>query len=101
MLCQDLYRFQAARRIEVAKSGLAVTSRAIVSAAQMTLERNRLRVEHLAKQVELLSPDRVLKRGYSLTMKDGKVVTDASRLESEDVLTTRLACGDVQSIVKS
>lgn len=92
---------QAARRIEVAKSGLAVTSRAIVSAAQMTLERNRLRVEHLAKQVELLSPDRVLKRGYSLTMKDGKVVTDASTLESGDVLTTRLACGDVQSIVKS
>ncbi|MDL2247727.1 exodeoxyribonuclease VII large subunit [Bacteroides sp. OttesenSCG-928-J23] len=46
------------------------------------------------------SPERILKRGYSLTLKDGKVVTDVSQLKPGDVLTTRVSNGEVKSVVE-
>ena len=41
------------------------------------------------------SPEKLLSRGYSITLKDGKAVTDASLLQPGDQLTTRLLKGEV------
>lgn len=90
----------AERRIESARKDLAFFAQRVSSSAGRLLERHRAYVDSLAKQVELLSPERVLKRGYSLTLKDGKTVTDAAGLRAGDVLTTRFAAGETQSVVK-
>lgn len=50
--------------------------------------------------IRMASPDYVLKRGYSLTLKEGKIVKQASGLLSGDELTTRFADGEVRSIIK-
>ena len=50
--------------------------------------------------VKMASPDYVLKRGYSLAMKDGKIVKHAVELCQGDEITTRFADGDVKSIVE-
>ena len=50
--------------------------------------------------IKMASPDYVLKRGYSLALKDGKIVKHAVELRSGDEITTRFADGEVKSIVK-
>ena len=50
--------------------------------------------------IKMASPDYVLKRGYSLSLKDGKIIKHATDLNPGDELVTRFADGDVKSIVK-
>ena len=89
----------AARRLEAAGKDLSFTSQRIAMASRQCLEKERQRMASLEKQVELLSPERVLRRGYSLTLKDGHAVTSAEQLHSGDRLTTRLAHGEIDSVV--
>lgn len=42
---------------------------------------------------------KLLARGYSITLKDGKVVKNADELQENDMITTRLQNGEVVSIV--
>ena len=51
------------------------------------------------EKLQLLSPENVLKRGYSITLKDGKAVTDAADLQAGDKLVTRFYQGEISSIV--
>lgn len=71
----------------------------LATAIEARLQRERHRLQLAQSQVEAASPELLLKRGYSLTLKDGKAVTDASALHSGDVLTTRVAKGEFKSKV--
>lgn len=64
----------------------------------LTDKKHRLML--LEQRVNDASPERLLKRGYSLTFKDGKTVTDSAQLKPGDIITTRLAKGEVRSEVK-
>ena len=66
--------------------------------ARMQAERHR--IELWSQRVNAASPEVLLKRGYSITLKDGKAVTDASALRPGDEVETRLAKGSFKSIVK-
>lgn len=90
----------AARRIDGAGKDLAFASQRLAMAARQCVANERQRVTGLEKQVELLSPDRVLRRGYSLTLRDGYVVTSASSLRAGDSLVTRFADGERTSVVE-
>lgn len=90
----------AARRIDGAGKDLAFASQRVAMAARQCVANERQRVTGLEKQVELLSPDRVLRRGYSLTLRDGHVVTSASSLRAGDSLVTRFADGERTSVVE-
>lgn len=58
-------------------------------------ESERLRLNE--NTVRLLNPENVLKRGFTLTLKEGKIVKSVNDLVSGDELTTRFADGNVQS----
>ena len=90
----------AARRIDGAGKDLAFASQRLAMAARQCVANERQRVTGLEKQVELLSPDRVLRRGYSLTLRDGHVVTSVSSLRAGDSLVTRFADGERTSVVE-
>lgn len=90
----------AARRIDGAGKDLAFASQRVAMAARQCVANERQRVTGLEKQVELLSPDRVLRRGYSLTLRDGHVVTSVSSLRAGDSLVTRFADGERTSVVE-
>ncbi len=64
----------------------------------LTNKQHRLML--LEQRVNDASPERLLKRGFSITLKDGKAVTDSTQLKAGDVITTRLAKGEVTSEVK-
>lgn len=71
----------------------------LATAIEARLQRERHRLQLAQSQVEAASPELLLKRGYSLTLKDGKAVTDASALHPGDILTTRVAKGEFKSKV--
>ncbi len=64
------------------------------------LIRENHRLELLQQHVKMASPEQILKRGYSITLKDGKAVTQASGLNTGDELVTRFWKGEVVSEVK-
>jgi exonuclease VII large subunit len=47
-----------------------------------------------------INPELLLKRGYSITLKDGKSIRSASQLKSGDIIETRLAEGSVKAKVE-
>ena len=46
------------------------------------------------------SPEHLLKKGYSITMLNGKAVTDASTLKKGDRIVTMLHRGKIESEIK-
>ena len=50
--------------------------------------------------IKMASPDYILKRGYSLALKDGKIIKHASDLRAGEELTTRFIDGEIKSIIK-
>ncbi len=65
------------------------------------LEQKSLGLKNLEKNIHNLSPQNVLKRGYSITQWNGKSVRSTGGLNEGDSLTTLLYEGIVSSIVKS
>ena len=55
----------------------------------------------LQKNVENMSPEKVLQRGFSITTKNGEVIKDASQVNEGDILETRLANGVIRSTTLS
>ena len=84
-LVREQYRLQVEQRLMVA--------------AGRRLEQERHRLQLLEQRVQAASPDLLLKRGYSLTLKDGKAITDVAQLQVGDEVETRLAQGTFRSKV--
>jgi exodeoxyribonuclease VII large subunit len=59
------------------------------------VERARVQVLHLHRQVRTLSPEATLRRGYAIVQHaDGGVVTDRADVDPEETLRVRVAEGD-------
>ncbi len=63
------------------------------------LGRRFARVDTLRSELSRLNPAAVMGRGYSLTQKQGRIVTDAAQLKPGDIIETTLARGAVRSTV--
>ena len=64
---------------------------------KLTDERHLL--DLLSQRLIGLDPNRLLKRGYSITLKNGRTVRDVSQLKEGDELETRFEHGTVRSVV--
>ena len=87
------------RRVSDAKLTLLTTRKDISLAVQTSLSRQRHRLELLQQRLVDVSPEKMLARGYSITLKDGKVVKDAALLNEEDEIITRFYRGEVTSVI--
>ena len=76
----------------------------IESRIPLVLERRliseRHKLELVDEKLHALDPALLLKRGYSITLKDGKAVRDAQALQKGNEIETRLANGTIHSTVK-
>lgn len=95
-------------KLPVSASSMLSRRRSTLETLQMQLQNRAAsriaegtRFIQLTEQfIKMASPDYVLKRGYSLALKEGKIIKHATDLNSGDELITRFADGDVKSIVK-
>jgi len=65
------------------------------------LEAHSLRLDKLEQALRLLSPENVLKRGYSITTHKGKAIKDISILRDGDEILTQLKDFQFKSIYKA
>lgn len=72
----------------------------LVAAIDRRMEKETHRIEMMDKHIELSSPERILQRGYSITMKDGRAVTSYEQLAEGDTIETVFAKGTVRSVVE-
>lgn len=62
---------------------------------------NEKELANLEKNIALMHPENVLKRGYSITLHDGKSVTDIEEINEGEELKTLLYKGEIISVVKT
>lgn len=91
---------RAEARIAEEVKALSYIGKTVAASARQVLQKEKMRLESLAVLRESLSPDRVLKRGYSLTSAGGRIITSIADVQKGQVLLTRLADGTVTSEVK-
>lgn len=90
-----------ARRISPEFMRLSQTFRAIATASANILSRQRDSLTARESLLKALSPEATLQRGYSITLHDGRAVTDASVLPPGARLTTRVARGSFTSTLNT
>ena len=73
----------------------------IKHALRSRLDAERSRLDQLATTVELVSPQSLLQRGYSLTLHQGRVVKSVTDLAPGETIETLLADGSVVSRVET
>ena len=82
------------RRVEMLVQNLPLS-------VAMLLQQQRHRLDIWEQQLQSSSPDRILARGYTLTLSGGRIVRSAAELSAGDEVVTRFADGDVTSTVKN
>jgi exodeoxyribonuclease VII large subunit len=81
-------------RIEMTESRLPV-------AIERQLSEQRHLLERLSIRLQGLDPQLLLKRGYSITLHNGKAVRDPMELKAGDEIETRVEKGTIRSVVKN
>ena len=65
-------------------------SESLKTLGPLCLSRQNERVGNLEDKIQLLHPDNILRRGFSITRHNGKAVTEASQLTSGDEIVTQV-----------
>ena len=68
--------------------------------ASTTMEREQHRLSILEQRCKALDPALILKRGYSITLHNGKAVTDSATLSQGDDVEIVLAVGRKKAVIK-
>ena len=88
------------RKLADARFSLLAAKKDLSQVTKALVARQSHRLELLQQRIADASPDKLLSRGYSITIKDGKAVTDASSLKPGEHLITRLSKGEVRTVVE-
>ena len=89
----------AYKRIADAKYDLLSAQRDLQMASRQFLSVKKHRLELLQQRLSDALPEKQLARGYSITLKDGKAVKDASLLKEGETVTTLLHQGQFESVI--
>lgn len=101
MISQLVLRLQRATQHAVVQENnkLQAYMQRMSHAAQRLLMQEQNRLQMWTKTIELHSPERIFKMGYSLTMVNGKPVMRKEDVKEGDVLKTYVQDGVVESVV--
>lgn len=91
----------AVRRIERETHRIKVLSDGMPPLVRHRLTAERHRMTMLEHRVQALDPALLLRRGYSITLHNGKAVRDAALLKAGDEIVTRVEKGEIKSKVSA
>jgi exodeoxyribonuclease VII large subunit len=82
------------------EKGLPYYQSQLQFAARQFVKAQDEKLKNMEKATTWLSPENVLKRGYSLTTRNGKIITSNEEVSAGDRIETRLARGKIHSRVE-
>ena len=88
------------RRLATAETRLDTLQRTVETASKRKIDTERHRLELLAQRVEAENPERLLRRGYSITTYNGKAVRNAAQLPKGALVETHVEKGKFKSRVE-
>lgn len=97
--CQNRIPSLVMRRLSDARLRLMTVRKDLMQSSAQMLSGRRHKLELLQQRLTDASPEKLLARGYSITLKNGIPVTNISQLSPGDEITTRLHKGQLTSIV--
>ena len=97
-LARDV-QHSAIGKISAAQTYLKTMSDVLANAVPKAIINQDKRLKALENVVEALSPQKTLRRGFSLTKVNGKTIRSVAELIDNNVITTCLADGEITSVV--
>jgi len=97
---QEIFK-TVATLLSTNKKHLADLIKEIKSFPVQTLEIENGKVEAIEKNIRMLDPLNVLKRGFSITLYEGKALKSHTQVKPTDKITTLLADGQLESEVNT
>jgi exodeoxyribonuclease VII large subunit len=67
--------------------------------AKRLLQAENHSVAEKSQYIHMASPENILKRGYTLTLKNGKIIKSATELSEDDIIETLFTDGKAESII--
>lgn len=88
-------------RSHLSVNGSLLTGRkqSLVSYSKNCLNKMENKVAGFDSSLKILDPENVLKRGYTITSRNGKIIKKSVELKKEDIINTRFSDGSVSSKV--
>ena len=94
-------RKDASSQISQSKLIISQLKEKLLSQSMLKFKSSKIELDNIEKNIVNMSPENVLKRGYSITLLNGKAVKNISQVSSGDTLDTTVFEGSIISIVKS
>ena len=91
----------ALRRLSDSRHRIEMTESRLPVAIGRRLTDQKHRIERLSILLQGFDPQLLLKRGFSITLHNGKAVRDPSLLEAGDEIETRVEKGTIRSVIKN
>lgn len=85
------------RRIERERHRIDGLSQSLPAKTEHIMTAERHRIGMLGQRLQALDPTLLLKRGYSITLHNGRAVRDAAMLKKGDEIITRVEKGQIKS----
>ncbi|MBQ7472559.1 MAG: exodeoxyribonuclease VII large subunit [Prevotella sp.] len=86
--------------LQTMRHRIETLSAAVMPLVERRMMTERHRLELFEQRMKALDPALLLRRGYSITLKDGHAVRSAEELRPGDVIETRIEKGTIKSIVQ-
>lgn len=87
------FGFLTGKILDREKNRLSSFQQIVISESRNLLKQEASELKNISNSIELLSPRNILKRGFSITRIDGRIVTDATLLQRGDLIETEFLSG--------
>ncbi|WP_029903344.1 exodeoxyribonuclease VII large subunit [Prevotella sp. 10(H)] len=99
-LLEDVLKKRSKQLVKDGLDEFASIEDTLKKGIQQQYKNESIKLDTLEKHLHLSSPENILKKGYTLTMKDGKVIKRSTILNQGDEIITVFTDGEIESIVK-
>lgn len=86
-------------KLEREKSELNNLSKMISPDMLNRLDKEKIKLENIETKLNLLNPENILKKGYSLTLVEGKIVKSINSVKKGSIIDTKFSDGIIKSEV--
>lgn len=86
-------------KLEREKSELNNLSKMISPNILNRLDKEKIKLENIETKINLLNPENILKKGYSLTLVEGKIVKSINSVKKGSIIDTKFSDGIIKSEV--